>query len=200
VDAEFRVKSALGHGIGLIGPVRSKSNVSWQARPGGAYDTSRFTIDWEAKKAACPEGKESSTWNSTTDPWGNADVMARFARKDCRACDSPALCTRSKDEPRHLTLLPNRAEHEVEVVQAARVREKTQEWNSKYGKRVGVEGTFLRTVSRLGVRRARYRGLEKVGLEHVLTAVALRILRVMEWLGGIIPQKSRASAFAKPAT
>ena len=200
MDAEFRVKSALGHGIGLIGAVRSKSNVSWQARPGGAYDTSRFTIDWEAKKAACPEGKESSTWNSTTDPWGNADVMARFARKDCRVCEGPALCTRSKYEPRHLTLLPNRAEHEVEVVQAARVREKTQEWNSKYGKRVGVEGTFLRTVSRLGVRRARYRGLEKVGLEHVLTAVALRILRAMEWLGGIIPQKSRASAFAKPAT
>lgn len=198
MDAEFRVKSALGHGIGLIGPVRPI--VSWQARTEGAYDTSRFTIDWEAKKMTCSEGKESRTYNSTTDPWGNADVMARFARKDCRVCEGPALCTRSKDEPRHLTLLPNRAEHEVEVVQAARVREQTQEWNSKYGKRVGVEGTFLRTVSLLGVRRSRYRGLEKVGLEHVLTAVALRILRVMEWLGGIIPQKGRASAFAKPAT
>lgn len=198
VDAEFRVKCPLGHGIGLIGPVRPI--VSWQARGEGAYDMSRFTIDWEAKKATCPEGKESRTWNSITDPWGNADVMARFARKDCRACETRALCTRSKDEPHRLTLLPEGAEHELGVVQAARVREQTPEWNSKYGKRVGVEGTFSRTVSLLGVRRSRYRGLEKVGLEHVLTAVALRILRVMEWLGGIIPQKSRASAFAKLAT
>ena len=94
-------------------------------------------------------------------------------------------------------MLPNKAEHEV--VQAARVREKTPEWKSKYERRAGIEGTFSRTVSLLGVRRARYRGLEKVSLEHVLTAVALSILRVMEWLGGITPQKSRVSAFAKLA-
>jgi len=195
VDADLLVKSALEHGIDLIGPVRP--NVSWQARTKGAYDISRFHIDWEAKKATCPEGKESRTWNPITDPWGNADIIVRFARKDCRACESRALCTRSKDEPRHLTLLPNKAEHEV--VQAARVREKTPEWKSKYERRAGIEGTFSRTVSLLGVRRARYRGLEKVSLEHVLTAVALSILRVMEWLGGITPQKSRVSAFAKLA-
>ncbi len=195
VDADLLVKSALEHGIDLIGPVRH--NVGWQARTEGAYDISRFTIDWEAKKAACPEGKESRTWNPITDPWGNADIIVKFARKDCRACKSRALCTRSKDEPRHLTLLPNKAEHEM--IQAARVREKTPGWKSKYERRAGIEGTFSRTVILLGVRRARYRGQEKVGLEHVLTAVALSILRAMEWLGEITPQKSRVSAFAKLA-
>lgn len=38
-----------------------------------------------------------------------------------------------------------------------------------------------------------------MGLEHVLTAVALSILRAMEWLGDVTPQKSRVSAFVKLA-
>ena len=38
-----------------------------------------------------------------------------------------------------------------------------------------------------------------MNLEHVLTAVALSILRVMEWLGGVTPPKRRVSGFAKLA-
>lgn len=195
VDAELLVSSAQEHGIDLVGPVRP--NVGWQARTEGAYDISRFTIDWEAKKAICPEGKHSRSWKPVVDPWGNADIVVRFSSKDCRECPSRALCTRSKDEFRYLTLLPNKEEHEA--VQAARLKQKTPEWKSKYDKRAGIEGSFSRAVSLLGLRRARYRGLEKVSLEHVLTAVALSILRVTEWLDGFTPPTSRVSAFAKLA-
>lgn len=48
-----------------------------------------------------------------------------------------------------------------------------------------------------GRPRTRYRGLGKVDLEHVLTAVALSILRVMEWLGGTPLAERRVSAFAR---
>ena len=195
VDADLLVKSAQEHRIDLIGPVRP--DVSWQARTEGAYDISRFTVDWEAKKATCPEGKQSKSWKPVVDAWCNADVVVRFSSKDCRECKSCPLCTRSKDKFRHLTLLPSKEEHEA--VQAARLRQKTPEWKSKYETRAGIEGTFSRAVSLLGVRRARYRGQQKVSLEHVLTAVALSILRVMEWLGGIAPPKRRVSAFAKLA-
>ncbi len=195
VDANLLVRSAQEHGIDLVGPVRP--NVGWQARTEGAYDISRFTVDWEAKKATCPEGKQSRSWKPLVDQWGNADIVVRFSSKDCRECKSRALCTRSKDGFRYLTLLPNRAEHEA--IQTARLRQKTPEWKAKYARRAGIEGTFSRAVSLLGVRRARYRGQQKVSLEHVLTAVALSILRVMEWLGGISPAKSRVSAFAKLA-
>jgi len=183
VDADLLVKSAQEHGIDLVGPVRP--NVAWQAKTEDAYDISRFNIDWEAKKATCPEGKESRVWKPTIDAWGNADIVLRFAHKDCRECESRALCTRSKREPRYLTLLPTRAEHEA--VQTARSRQKTPEWKSKYARRTGIEGSFSRAVSLLGVRRTRYRGQEKVSLEHVLTAVALNILRVTEWLDGFTP-------------
>ncbi len=120
-----------------------------------------------------------------------------FGRKACRECESRPLCTRSKEEPRHLTLRPNKEEHEV--IQAARVEQKTPEWKSKYDERAGIEGTFSRAASVLGVRRARYRGQEKVQLEHVLTAVALSVLRTVEWLAGTPPAKRRVSAFARLA-
>jgi transposase len=84
VDADLLVRSALEHGVELVGPVRP--NVGWQARTEGGYDVSRFAVDWEAKKATCPEGKESRTWTPTVDPWGRPDIVVRFARKDCREC------------------------------------------------------------------------------------------------------------------
>lgn len=179
----------------MIGPVRP--NVGWQAKTEGAYDISRFTVDWEAKKVTCPEGKQSRSWKPVVDAWGNADIVVRFSSRDCRECESRPLCTRSKDKFRHLTLLPNKEEHEA--LRTARLRQKTPEWKSKYESRAGIEGTFSRSVSLLGVRRARYRGQQKVSLEHVLTAVALSILRVTEWLDGISPPKHRISAFAKLA-
>lgn len=195
VDADLLVKSALEHGVDLIGPVRP--NVGWQARTEGAYDISRFIVDWEDQKVTCPEDKQSRSWKPVVDAWGNADIVVRFSSKDCRECKSRPLCTRSKDKFRHLTLLPNKEEHEA--LQAARLRQKAPEWKSKYEGRAGIEGAFSRAVSLLGVRRARYRGQQKVSLEHVLTAVALSILWVMEWLGGISPPKRRVSAFARLA-
>jgi transposase len=195
VDADLLVRSKLEHGIELIGPVRP--NVGWQARTEGGYDISRFHIDWEAKKATCPEGRQSRGWKTAIDSWGRPDIVVRFARRDCLECKSRALCTRSKEEPRHLTLLPNKAEHEV--IQAARARQKTAEWKDKYGERAGIEGTFSRAASILGVRRARYKGQEKVQLEHILTAVALSVLRTVEWLAGTPTAKRRVSAFAQLA-
>lgn len=195
VDADLLVRSTLEHGIDLVGPVRP--NVGWQARTEGGYDISRFAIDWEAKKATCPEGKQSRGWKPAIDSWGRPDIVVRFARKDCRECRSRALCTRSKDEPRHLTLLPNKAEHEI--MQAARVRQKTPQWKKSYDERAGIEGTFSRATGVLGLRRARYSGQEKVRLEHVLTAVALSVLRTVEWLAGTPRAKRRVSAFAQLA-
>ncbi len=195
VDADLLVRSALEHGIDLVGPVRPNSG--WQAGVEGAYDISRFAVDWEAKEVTCPEGRRSRSWKPVVDPWGNADIVVKFARKDCRECESRALCTRSKEEPRHLTLLPSKEEHEA--VQAARLSQKTPEWKARYDDRAGIEGTFSRATSVLGLRRARYKGQQKAGLEHVFTAVALSILRVVEWLAGTPPAKRRVSAFAQLA-
>lgn len=75
VDADLLVKSALEHRIDLIGPVRPNSG--WQAKTEGAYDISRFTVDWEAQRVTCPEGKQSRSWKPVVDP-GEA--------RQCRHC------------------------------------------------------------------------------------------------------------------
>jgi hypothetical protein len=50
-----------------------------------------------------------------------------------------------------------------------------------------------------GVRRARYRGLPKTHLQHVLTAVATNLLRLDAWLQGVPFAKTRPSRFASLA-
>jgi transposase len=47
-----------------------------------------------------------------TSPQNSVAFEARFARKDCTPCPFRALCTKAKQEPRIIGLLP-REQHEV---------------------------------------------------------------------------------------
>lgn len=49
----------------------------------------------------------------------------------------------------------------------------TEGYAEEYARRRGIEGTVLWAVRACGLRRARYRGLEKVRLDHALVATAL---------------------------
>ena len=60
----------------------------------------------------------------------------------------------------------------------------------------GIEGTHGQAVRRCGLRRCRYLGLAKVRLQHILTAVALNVVRIAEWLAGTPLAKTRQSRFA----
>jgi len=59
-----------------------------------------------------------------------------------------------------------------------------------------VTGTHAQAVSRCGLRRCRYIGLAKTRLQHVLTAVAINLVRVAEWCAGTPIAKTRRSRFA----
>jgi DDE family transposase len=48
-----------------------------------------------------------------------------------------------------------------ELLQAARVRQQTEEFKSVYHDRAGIEGTFSQTTRNTGLRRARSIGLGK---------------------------------------
>ena len=84
-------------------------------------------------------------------------------------------------------------------MQAAREREQTDEFKEAYKKRAGVEGTISQAVGVLGMRRTRYRGLGKVHLQHLLTAAAMNLMRVVDWLNGKKRATTRLSAFARLA-
>ncbi|WP_176726348.1 transposase, partial [Streptomyces sp. AVP053U2] len=52
---------------------------------------------------------------------------------------------------------------------------------TKYALRAGVEGTVSQALDVTGIRRARYRGLPKVRVQHAFSATALNVVRLDAW-------------------
>ena len=160
--------------------------------PGG-YDISQFTVDWSAKTVTCPQGKQSTTWSPLIDNWGNSAINVKFPTKTCRACNFRHLCVKSDSEPRKLKLRP---QEEHKIIQTIRKQQNTDEWKERYQTRAGIEGTLSQAVNAFGLRQARYQGLPKVRLQHIITTVAINVVRVVSWLDGIPHATTRISRFA----
>ena len=141
----------------------------------------------------CPEGKQSISWLASTYPKSGTRFEARFARKDCAACPMRSRCTRSKVEPRIIKL---QAREDFEALQSARRNQTTEAFRTSYAARAGIEGTHTQAIRRCGLRRCRYIGLAKTRLQHVITAVAVNLIRVAEWHNGTQSANTRISRFA----
>ena len=176
VTADQLVQSQTEHRVELLGPTLGDSH--WQARTPGAYDVDAFAVDWEARRVACPQGHPSVQWSETRDPHERAVIVVSFATATCRACPCRARCTRSARGPRRLTLRP-RPQHEA--LRAARGREATPEFRAQYAARAGVEGLLSQGVRAFGLRTARYVGLPRTHLQHLLTAAAMNLARLDAW-------------------
>lgn len=191
VDAELIIQSATRYGIDLLGPVRP--DVSWQAHTPEAFDIARFTVNWAKKSVMCPQGRVSSSWTPYQDPWGNRLIRIKFAHRDCIRCTHRALCTKAKTTPRCLSL---RQQHEHQTLQLVRHDQETPAWRRRYQKRAGIEGTISQGVRVTGLRQARYRGFAKTHLQHLASAAALNVHRVVAWIEGVSRAKTRVSRFA----
>jgi transposase len=126
-------------------------------------------------------------------PAAGVTVRVAFEPAPCQACPCRASCTRSKAAPRTLALLP-RAQHEA--MQARRREQRTDAWKRVYAPRAGVERLLAQGVRAFGLRRSRYIGHAKTHLQHVLTALAINIVRLDAWLRGIAPATTRRSRLA----
>ena len=62
--------------------------------------------------------------------------------------------------------------------------------------RAGIESTLSQGVRAFGMRRSRYIGLAKTGLQQVCTATAMNVSRVVTWLDGTPRAKTRVTRFA----
>jgi transposase len=69
-------------------------------------------------------------------------------------------------------------------------------WQERYQVRAGVEGTVSQGVRAFGMRRSRYIGLAKTGLQQACAAAAMNVLRVVYWLAGVPRAKTRLTRFA----
>jgi transposase len=194
LDAELLVESKRKYGVDLYGPTRP--DYRWQARAKQGFGMQDFQIDWDRKKAICPEGHESVEWMPFVDNRGNDVIRLKFSTTDCGSCPSRELCTQSdaKYPRRRLTIRPK---EQYEALQRAREREETADFKEQYARRAGIEGSISRAVRTSEVRRSRYIGLAKTHLQHLLSATSLSFLRVGEWLMGVPKATTRRSPFAR---
>ena len=191
VDAEHLVTSQQVHQVELVGPVLTDN--SWQAKLPEGNDLSCFAIDWDKKQVRCPQGHFNRSWQEKTDDLGNSIVEVRFDSKTCACCPQRPLCTRSVKAPRVLKFKP---QAQFEALQSARRRQTTHEFKQNYNQRAGIEGTISQGTRAFGLRRSRYLGLAKTHLQHVATAAAINLSRLMDWFRDHPPEKTRTSRFA----
>jgi transposase len=188
-SAQVLLESERAYGVRIVGPVAD--DPSWQARAATGFDKAHFQIDWEARVVTCPAGRQSRTWTPKRAVPGIA-AEARFAAEDCTPCPHRAACTKAKG-PRAVSLQP-REEHEA--LQNARRVQTTEAFRADYAERAGIESAHEQAVRRCGLRRCRYIGLAKTRLQHVVTAVAVNLIRLSEWLAGTPLAPTRRSRFA----
>ena len=191
VDGPHLVSSREEHRIELLGPVTI--DPSWQAKAGQGFDAASFVIDWEAEQATCPQGKLSRKWKPTHDRGDTQVIRVEFGKHDCLQCPCRSLCTTASTNPRQLTLRPP-AQHAA--IQAARLRQHTPEFKKRYAIRAGIEGTLSQGIRVFGLRQARYLGEAKTHLQHLITATAINVARLLDWLAEVPRCKTRTSRFA----
>jgi transposase len=191
VDAALLVGSRRDHGVSLEGPVRGVANRHTGAAQGFAQRD--FTIDWERERVTCPRGKASVTWRAGLDEVGAPRIQAVFSRTDCGACAARELCTPAKAGRRSVYFHPR---PEYEALNAARSRMHDPAWKRRYRVRAGVEGTLSRGVRAFGMRRSRYIGLARTGLQQACTGAAMNVSRAVSWLAGATRAKTRVTRFA----
>ena len=110
--------------------------------------------------------------------------------KDCQPCASRVHCTRATRR----TITVRRQDHH-DAWQAARARETSAVYTPEYAGPAGIEGTRSQGTRAYGLRHARYMGLAKTHLQHVLTAAAMNFVRMGNWLMKKPLAKTRTSPF-----
>ena len=73
--------------ITIIGPVAD--DPSWQAQAGAGFAKADFVIDWEARTATCPTGKQSLSWLINPYFTKPETAVVRFSRRDCSPLSFP---------------------------------------------------------------------------------------------------------------
>lgn len=189
-SAQVLLDSQRDYQVTLVGPVAD--DPSWQARAGEGFAKAYFQIDWDRQVVTCPAGQQSGSWLPKTTVPGVV-VEARFSAKDGTPCPHRAQCTRSKKEPRIIGL---QARDQHEALQTTREVQTTEAFRQQYAARAGVESTHEQAIRRCGLRQCRYIGLAKTHLQHIVTAVAINLIRVGEWLAGTPIAPTRCSHFA----
>jgi transposase len=192
LSAGLLVQTQRDFGIDLLGPARVDPR--WQAKAGKGFAMDAFAIDWDAQRVTCPMGVHSSGWIPAADDRGTPFITVKFAAVNCQACPHRSDCAGPTAKRRVMTF---KTRDEYIALQAARQRQTTPEFLSLYALRAGIEATISQGVRAFDLRRSRYFGQAKTHLQHVAAAAAMNLVRLVHWMIGDTPARSRRSHFSR---
>ena len=179
-----------GHAVDLVSPLARPSDPE--------VHKSAFQIDLEARTATCPQGHTVSG-----KPGGKEDGqdtwLFTFPRATCEACSLFERCVRGKTTGRTV----HAGAYEA-YLQAARLRQQTEEFDRLYRLRPAVERKIAELVQ-CGIRETRYVGEPKRQLQRLWTGAAVNLRRLFclvekekldlgRLLSRLQPQKTRWAA------
>lgn len=161
------------HGSEMVAPLCIVRNRYAKA----IFPTSMFKYDEKKQTLTCPQGVTTkASWNDrTTDK-----KIFHFPMPKCGMCLVRSKCTNAEEGRRTVSISKvNKELREAEVYNV------TEQFKEDMRLRPPIEGKLSELVRYHGMRRARYRGLKKVGLQCYFTAAAVNIKR---WLKNLIEE------------
>ncbi len=185
------IHEAAGQGITMVTP--ALLDHSPQAKAKAGFAKSAFTVDWNTRQVRCPTGQMSNGWFPVTQH-GKDAIVVQYSRASCHACPVQQQCTASRRGTRILTLRPRELHETLERTRAA---QQSDSFKERYKLRAGVEGTINQALDVTGIRRARYRGLPKVRLQHAFSATAINIVRLDAYWSGHPLDRTRSSRLTR---
>jgi len=162
-DGAYR-KALKTHGTQLVAPLRARNT-----RTRAVYPKSMFIYDETHHTVTCPQGV------TTTESYHDRQKDIRtfhFPMTACGVCVVQAACTNAKEGRRTIGISP--VHHDL--LEAERYN-RTPAFKADMRLRPVIEGTHSEMKRYHGLRRARYRGLQKVGLQCYVTAAVVNIKR-----------------------
>lgn len=194
VDTTVLSTSQKQYGVEVIGPIQHDS--TWQAQAEDRLDVTHFDIDWHNHIVRCPNGCTSHAWRTYSDETGHPRHYVNFRFQDCLPCPLRLRCTQATTRQRSLSFKP---QPEYEILQWARQRQHAPDFLATYRKRAGIEGTLSQAVRSFALRRTRYIGLSKTHLQHILSTIAINLIRCIHWLDHVPLALTRVSTFTQLA-
>jgi hypothetical protein len=152
-----------GRSVDLVSPLAQPSDPE--------VDKSAFDINLDNLTATCPQG-HTVTGQRAGKQDGQQLWLFTFPRATCEACPLFARCVRSKKTGRTVRTRAYEA-----YLQAARLRQQTEEFDLLYRLRAAVERKIAELVQR-GLRETRYVGEPKRQLQRLWTGAAINLRRL----------------------
>ena len=177
VDAAYisgaKLAEAKAQGRELIGPAPAPPSKE------GRFSAADFDVCLAPLQARCPAGHLQADHVQ----WRDSEMGGTATRFDwgdqCQGCSLRAHCISPEQKSRTLAIGPHH-----ELLQARRREQTTPAFRQRCQNRNALEGTQSELIRAHGARRARYRGLEKVGLQNYFIGAACnakRWIRLLQW-------------------